>query len=55
VRDDQPLDDVGIVLMSAGRVRPAQLDDPRATFVTKPFGVYEMLDAIDLVSARADD
>ncbi len=50
LRDDRSLHNVGVVLMSAGRARPTELVDPRATFVTKPFSVYEMLDAIERVA-----
>src|SRR3712207_5770750 len=50
LRDERSLQHVGVVLMSAGRARPTELEDPRATFVTKPFSVYEMLDAIERVA-----
>jgi CheY-like chemotaxis protein len=50
LRSELPLQDVGVVLMSAGRSRPTQLSDPRATFVTKPFSVFDMLDAIEHVA-----
>jgi len=38
-----------VVLMSAGRNRPADLHDPHAIFITKPFSVSDMLDAIERV------
>ncbi len=50
LRSELPLSDVGVVLMSAGRGRPTDLDDPRATFIQKPFSVPDMLDAIARVS-----
>jgi two-component system, OmpR family, alkaline phosphatase synthesis response regulator PhoP len=40
----------GVVLMSAGRARPSELPDPRATFIAKPFNVFDILDAITRVS-----
>jgi CheY-like chemotaxis protein len=43
-------DAVGVILMSAGRGRPAGLADPRAAFISKPFSVYDMLDALARVS-----
>ena len=49
VRRDLGMEQVGVVLMSAGRARPADLDDPRATFLTKPFTLFQMLDAIERV------
>ena len=49
LRHDLPLEEVGVILMSAGFKRPAEFKDPRATFITKPFSVYEMLDAIERV------
>ncbi len=49
LRAELPLADVGVILMSAGRGRPTAFSDPRATFVTKPFSVYDMLDAIERV------
>ena len=50
LRKELPLDDVGVILMSAGRSRPTDLADPRAAFVNKPFSVLEMLDALERVS-----
>ena len=49
LRTDLPLEEVGVVLMSAGRNRPADLHDPHAIFITKPFSVSDMLDAIERV------
>ena len=49
LRTDLPLEEVGVVLMSAGRNRPADLRDPHAIFITKPFSVSDMLDAIERV------
>jgi CheY-like chemotaxis protein len=49
LREASPPDDVGVILMSAGRSRPTELADPHATFVNKPFSVYEMLDALERV------
>lgn len=51
VRNELSADNIGVILMSAGRGRPANLSDPRATFVTKPFSVFDMLDAIERVGA----
>ena len=48
IRDELP-HTVGVVLMSAGRLQPLELDDPHATFVVKPFTINEMLDAIERV------
>ena len=50
LRHELPLDEVGVILMSAGRNRPVEFEDPHATFITKPFSVYEMLDAIERVA-----
>ncbi len=50
LRTELHLADVGVVLMSAGRSRPVELDDPRATFIHKPFNVPDMLDTIARVS-----
>lgn len=49
LRTELPLTDTGVILMSAGRSRPSDLADPHATFVTKPFSVYDMLNAIESV------
>jgi CheY-like chemotaxis protein len=50
VRAEMRAGEIGIILMSAGRSRPANLADARATFVTKPFSVYDILDAIRRVA-----
>jgi len=50
VRAELPREDVGIILMSAGRAGPTDLADPRATFVNKPFSVYDVLNAIERVA-----
>ena len=50
LRSELSQHDVGVVFMSAGRSRPTQFSDPRATFVTKPFSILDMLDAIDRVA-----
>ena len=49
LRHELLLKDVGVILMSAGRNRPAEFEDPRATFITKPFSVYEMLEAVERI------
>ena len=49
VREELPYRNCGVVLMSAGRGQPTGLSDPRATFINKPFSVYEILDAIERV------
>jgi two-component system OmpR family response regulator len=46
VRGELGLHKPGIILMSAGRARPVELSDSRATFINKPFSVYEILDAL---------
>ena len=50
VRHELPLPNVGVILMSAGRSHTGDLQDPRATFINKPFSVYDMLDALERVS-----
>ncbi len=50
VRSELAVGDLGVVLMSAGRGQPEDFADPRATFVTKPFSVYDMLQAIEHVA-----
>lgn len=46
IRADQRQNTIGVILMSAGRHPPSTIADPRATFVNKPFSVFEMLDAL---------
>ena len=50
LREELPLRQVGVILMSAGRNRPTEVHDPRLTFVAKPFNVHDMLDAIARVT-----
>ena len=50
VRDELEMSDAGVVLMSAGRPPPRHFSDSHATFVAKPFNVFEMLEAIERVS-----
>ena len=51
VREELGLHSIGIILMSAGRARPVDFDDPRATFINKPFSVYDMLDAMTHITS----
>jgi CheY-like chemotaxis protein len=50
VRGELGLLNVAFILMSAGRARPVDLADARATFMNKPFSVYEILDTLTRIS-----
>jgi CheY-like chemotaxis protein len=45
IRSEFPNQRIGVILMSAGR--KAQISDPLATFLPKPFNVIDLLDAIE--------
>ena len=45
VRSEFPDAEIGIVLVSAGK--KVQVDDPQAIFVSKPFGVIDIIDAVE--------
>ncbi len=45
IRTEFPDAQIGIVLVSAGK--KVRLDDPLALFVAKPFGVIDIIDAVE--------
>lgn len=45
IRSEFPDAQIGMVLVSAGK--KVQLDDPQAIFVGKPFGVMDIIDAVE--------
>lgn len=47
LRNELQLANVGVILMSAGRMRPPNLNDPATTFIAKPFNVTDILDALE--------
>ncbi len=47
LRGELGMRETGVILMSAGRIRPPELNDPRTRFVAKPFDIGDMLAAIE--------
>ncbi|MBA3946415.1 MAG: response regulator [Herpetosiphonaceae bacterium] len=47
LRYELELGSIGVILMSAGRNRPQHLDDPATRFITKPFDVADVLEAVE--------